>query len=269
MFSLSVFLDIFLAIKLVRKKLNFYFNYITSLNKRMENIKDDMNKIMSEEKKDVVMDDDLVHVKFVLDQSGSMEVMGKEPIQSLNNFIKEQKKDGDFIFTLCFFNHDVTIVKDSVHSSTLEDFKEEEYNPDGLTALFDAIGKTMCTGKESSKVIFIILSDGCENSSREYSRSMIKKITKEKESKGWKFIYLGANQDSYLESNKMGLRAGISCDYEYNDTGLRNVMRSTSDTVRVLRTQNFETSLTVEDEDDDQEIEMPFQPPTIQRTTSC
>ena len=190
---------------------------------------------------EVMNESKLVKVKFVMDKSGSMSSMGDEPRQSLNNFISKQKEDGEFLFSLTLFSDNVLFSKVNISSKELSDFKEGDIVTGGMTALYDAIGETIESDPEDdSDVIFIILTDGLENASRKYTRSQIRKMVKEKEAKGWKFIYLGANQDSYAESNNIGLNAGVSYDYEANVRGLNRLMTTVSDTVRCMRTQSFD-----------------------------
>jgi len=187
------------------------------------------------------MDKKLIKVKFVMDKSGSMKSMGDEPVQSLNNFIEEQKKDGEFEFSLTLFSDNVVFSKVNVSSNNLGKFNKDDIIADGMTALYDGIGETIDAETEDvSEVIFVILTDGLENASRKYTRSKIKRMITAKEAKGWKFIFLGANQDSYVESSGIGIKTGISCDYEFNQCGLNNIMRTVSDTVKCMRTQSFD-----------------------------
>ena len=196
----------------------------------------------------------LVKVKFVMDKSGSMSSMGDEPRQSLNNFIGKQKEDGEFLFSLTLFSDNVIFSKVNISSKELSDFKKDDIVTGGMTALYDAIGETI-ESEDDSDVIFIILTDGLENSSRKYTRSKIRKLVKEKEAKGWKFIYLGANQDSYAESNNIGLNARVSYDYEANARGLNTLMETVSDTVRCMRTQSFDPRPSQDKDEDVDTIE--------------
>lgn len=166
---------------------------------------------------------------FILDQSGSMMTMGDEPRQALNKFVKDQKKDKDgATFTLYTFD---THVKRLIDETLLQDVQEvETLEPGGLTALYDAIGIAINNKMEQEKnkdVICVILTDGLENSSFEYNIDGIKSLTTRMETQyGWEFIYLGTNQDSFIEGHKVGISTCM--DYESSPDALRNAVNVTS-----------------------------------------
>jgi len=144
-----------------------------------------------------------------MDKSGSMVSMGNEPIDGLNNFYEEQKKVDKFNSTLVFFNEKVDFIHENKLSIDIHTITNKEYTPSGMTALYDAIGKSIDYQRsiKTEDVIFVILTDGCENSSQEYNKNTIKKLieTMENEHK-WKFIYLGANQDSFTVGGGLGFK---------------------------------------------------------------
>ena len=153
----------------------------------------------SKERKDIVI---------VLDESGSMSVMGKEPVEAINMFLNEQKKldiKGSTL-TLYKFNTNVTKVYED---SKLEDFEKfSDYNPKGMTALYDAIGKAIEDKKDiTNDVTFLIITDGENNSSKEYNRVNINNLVdKMKKENNWDFTFLGANQDSYKQGGSIGIK---------------------------------------------------------------
>ena len=169
-------------------------------------------------------------VVFVMDKSGSMINMGGEPIQGLNGFYKKQKESGDFISTLVFFSDDVVFHHENINGKDVPLLTDEDYDRNGMTALYDAIGKSIEFQRKikTENVIFVILTDGHENSSREYNKKSIRTmITKMEKDHGWLFIYLGANQDSFAVSQGLGIRH--SADYEYSPSGCADVFRAVSD----------------------------------------
>lgn len=173
---------------------------------------------------------DKYSIIFVMDESGSMVNMGNEPWQGLNNFVNKQKESNiDFNFTLIFFNSNTKFIHKNLDSEKIEDLIEENYRPNGTTALYDAIGEGIEYQKSQSmdKVIFVILTDGLENSSQEYNKKSIQKMVHELETKNkWEFIYLGANQDAFQVGNSIGIES--SFNYEYTPRGFKNVMESVS-----------------------------------------
>jgi hypothetical protein len=183
---------------------------------------------MSQEKSNC----DSTSIVFVMDSSGSMEEMGDEPVQGLNNFYTKQKESGDFTSTLVFFNENVTFHHKNIVGKDVPILKNEEYYRGGMTALYDAIGQAIEYQKsiKIKNVIFVILTDGLENASIKYGKKtilkMIKKMEKEHE---WLFMYLGANQDSFEVSAGLGINN--SANYDYSPLGCMQAMRSISENV--------------------------------------
>ncbi len=163
---------------------------------------------------------------FILDASSSMYKMGKEPVDSLNQFIREQKINDGSTFTLVLFNTKMKILLDEKSLSTCEYIYYDNYVPSGMTALYDAIG-TMIENKLESKrnrdVIMVILTDGEENSSQRYTKDKIQRLTKKAKSiYNWQFVYLGANQDAFEVGTSLG--CNISTGYEYNPNGMKTTI---------------------------------------------
>jgi Mg-chelatase subunit ChlD len=174
-------------------------------------------------------------IVFILDKSGSMEIMGNEPVQSMNNFIKTQKDNNlKFKFTLVLFNDKVEFLLKNIDSEEIEEIKTSDYVPNGMTSLYDAIGQSIVYQEEQNNdnVIFVILTDGHENSSSKYTNSMIKKMISDKESiNKWKFNFLAANQDSFTVGANLGIPKDCCSNFVYNACGLNNIMREISGTI--------------------------------------
>lgn len=178
-------------------------------------------------------------IVIVLDASGSMSVMGKEPVDSVNDFIKEQKSDDGSTVTLVTFNNRPQTIMNNVLLSSDECIcvQYDEYVPSGLTALYDALGQTIRNKLDSTRrknVIMVILTDGEENASQEYKKSDIQKlIHTAKSAHNWQFVYLGANQDAF----KVG--SGIGCTvnegYTYTSNGLKESMSKCSAAVKTSK----------------------------------
>jgi hypothetical protein len=147
---------------------------------------------------------------FILDESGSMATMGSEPKDSVNRLIKEQKEldISGTKFTLVKFNSKVNVVYNDL---PLEDIpKFTDYYPSDMTALYDAIGMSINNkrkNEEYDNVICVILTDGMENSSKEFDCKTIKNMIKEMEDKHkWKFVYVAANQDAFSVGETFGVK---------------------------------------------------------------
>ena len=188
----------------------------------------------------------LKYIIFILDTSGSMNSFGNETIHSLKKLIKEQQQTGvEFMFTLITCGEKVKFACKNALGSEIG-FSDEEnlesakviinvgdLEPGGMTPLLDAIGTAVNYQKkiETSNVLVVILTDGNENSSKEYTSADIQKLNKEMETEyKWKYIYLGANQDSFETRNSLGIKplAGATSNYDATPFGLRDVMGSLS-----------------------------------------
>ena len=176
----------------------------------------------------------------IFDQSGSMAHMGNEPLEALNNFVTEQKESSvdTATFTLWQFNHEISLKIDDLPIKEVGIITD--YKPSGMTALFDAIGNAIQTKMQKSKkdyVICVIITDGVENSSKEFTgKSQIQQLIKNAEEKHhWKFVYLGANQDAFSVGENMGIYRSCCAQFEPVDGGLLRVTRAVSQNVASYR----------------------------------
>ena len=180
-------------------------------------------------------------IMVILDKSGSMASMGEEPVQALNAFIKEQQEtmknvDGSR-FSLWMFSSVAHLVIDD---QPLQDIAPiTDYVPDGMTAMNDAIGKAVTLKFSKSKnkhVICMVITDGEENSSREFSTQHIKSIIKRAETeKNWKFIFVGA-ADIFAQGAKAGFVPSRCAAFAPQQPGhLLNLSRQISQTVSQYR----------------------------------
>lgn len=175
------------------------------------------------------MKSDYTHVTILVDESGSMSGLKSETLTNLENFLREQKAvQGKMTLSLWFFNTDYRrIFHGDIQGIRLE---PEQYNPNGYTALYDATARAIDdTGKfladtpeheRPSKVIFVTITDGFENSSREFSAESVRSRVKHQTEKyGWQFVFLGADIDSYAVGGAMGYGAGSTSNYSKWDSG--------------------------------------------------
>ena len=185
-------------------------------------------------------------IVYVIDESASMENMGSEPIQALNCFIREQQalNIAGTTFTLVKFNSNVAVVYDNETLSTIEEFRD--YRPFGMTALYDGIGRGIeLAGEENENVVFVILTDGYENSSSRYTRSAIKsKIRHLREQKRWTFIYAAADQDAFETGGQLGIPS-LNCQaFNSADVGaMLAINRSISADVTNVRNERNERNV--------------------------
>ena len=163
------------------------------------------------------MKDGLTEIICILDESASMSAVWDEAITGFNLFITEQKKiAGEAKVTVTFFNTEYRIEHNGVPLDTIPELTRYNYDPHGMTALLDAIGRTIDTvgvrlhttpeEEKPEKVIMVILTDGEENSSKEYTRPMLlDKINHQRDTYKWEFVFLAANQDAFAAGSKIGV----------------------------------------------------------------
>ena len=190
----------------------------------------------------------LTEIVFILDKSGSMSGLESDTIGGYNSFLERQKKvEGEALVSTVLFSDYNKVIHDRVELSKVEPLNDKQYTTDGCTALLDAIGgaihhignvhKYARDEDRPEKTIFVITTDGQENSSREYSYEKIKKmIEKQQEKYGWEFIFLGANIDAIGEAGKLGIASNRAVRYECDGVGTMINYDCISETVSLMRT---------------------------------
>ncbi len=179
-----------------------------------------------------------VEIVVVLDRSGSMESIKSETISGFNKFVKEQKKSGvDAHFTLVQFDQEYEVVYENTLIKNIPKLNKKTFVPRGLTALLDAIGKTIKSTRKHQKknasldyqTIFVIITDGYENASVAYSRENIfKKITQMQKKHQWEFVFLAANQDAIATASQYGISAKKALRFAADKAGTEDVFESIS-----------------------------------------
>ena len=160
---------------------------------------------------------------FLIDRSGSMHGSEEDTIGGFNSFIqKERKKELNTRVTTILFDDQYEVLYERKSIEDVSDLTEDEYYVRGCTALLDAIGKTITTlnHKIENKALFVIMTDGMENASVEYSKSQISNMIK---NHAWEFIFIGADIDSYSEAGKIGIRKSRTAHYEKSKAGVEDL----------------------------------------------
>ena len=173
-----------------------------------------------------------IDIICILDMSGSMSSIIETARKGFNKFLKEQQESENKIrFSLMFFDTNFYMPYKNVDIQEVKKLNENTYYADGCTAMLDAVGKNLedyldylgQTPKDerADKTLFVILTDGQENSSRVYHRDLIKlMVTEMREEFSVEFIFLGANQDACFEAESMGMDRSNAFNYDATNDGI-------------------------------------------------
>ena len=173
----------------------------------------------------------LTEIVFILDRSGSMSGLEADTIGGYNSLLEKQKKEeGKAYVSTVLFDDIQEVVHDRVNLADMKPMTDEDYYVRGCTALLDAVGsaihhirnvhKYAREEDRPEKTLFIITTDGMENSSKEYSYQRLKsKIERQKEKYGWEFIFLGANIDAAKEAARFGISEERAVNYHADGIG--------------------------------------------------
>jgi len=190
-----------------------------------------------------------LNIRVVLDRSGSMSNCVHQTIDALNGYlIGLQKEHTEGVVTVSLFDsQSIDIGVDKVQIKDLSPLDYSFLTPRASTPLYDAIGagiyehSSYNTTKEDKKVL-VIVTDGYENASREYTGEAIKKLVEEKEEAGWLIVYLGSDHDIYKQTRMMGIGPERSIRYSKgkSDSAFRSVLRTSGDYYRGTKAIDIE-----------------------------
>ena len=180
----------------------------------------------------------LTDITFILDRSGSMSGMTNDVIGGYKSFIEKQRAEvGECVFSLVQFDDQYETPFTAVPIQNVS--SELRYYPRGSTALRDALGKTINRVGERlrkirerdrpSKVIIVVMTDGEENASHEFSMEQIRTMVQHQTDQyQWEFLFLGANIDSFSVGTSYGVQLNKISNYSYTSGGLRAALETVS-----------------------------------------
>ncbi|WP_407411929.1 vWA domain-containing protein [Methanobrevibacter sp.] len=163
---------------------------------------------------------------FLIDRSGSMYGSEEDTIGGFNSFIEKEKlKEGNTRVTTILFDHEYEMLYKRKDIDDVDKLTRDEYYVRGSTALLDAIGKTITTldREIDNNALFVITTDGMENSSVEFSKSQIKSMI---QNHNWEFIFIGADIDSYSEAHQLGIKKSRVANYDKSARGVEKMYSS-------------------------------------------
>ena len=186
-----------------------------------------------------------LHLYFLLDRSGSMETLATDIIGGVNSFVTQQRADGrDACMTFVQFDSQdpFEVMSDAVSLDAFTPLTAATFSPRGGTPLFDAIGGTIkratereaarkAAGEDPEEILVVIVTDGEENSSTNYSKDAIADLITAKEALGWTFAYLGANQDAFAVGRDLGFSRGNVSNFIADEDGTAAVFSDLSSNI--------------------------------------
>ena len=186
-----------------------------------------------------------VELVFILDRSGSMGGLESDTIGGYNSMLSKQKKEktGKVSVTTVLFDDQYELLYNQVPIEKVSPMTEKEYYVRGSTALLDAIGKTVMQVKANQdkkeikdKVLFVIITDGMENASREYRADQIKKLIEErKEKNNWEFLFLGANIDAIGAAKDIGIDSSRAVRFKSDKKGTAKNYEVLNEAIKEIR----------------------------------
>lgn len=209
------------------------------------------------------MKEGLIHLCFVIDESGSMYNSVNDVLGGFKQLIEDQKKDekGECIVSLYKFNG---VVHNQFIGKDVREVEDLQYSPNGSTALFDAVGsaideigawlRRMPEDKRPSKNMIVIMTDGEENSSSRYSTEKVKSMIKHQEDKyDWTFVYMGTELDNFDDADNLGIkyrsasgRGNVYNNYNRISSYATSFKYASNDSMRSMALSALDSGLTAD-----------------------
>jgi hypothetical protein len=189
----------------------------------------------------VTTNGDRTHFSVILDRTGSMESIRQDTIGGFNGFLREQQaQPSPATFTLVQF--DSQDPYEVLHSFTpigmIAPLTEATYVPRATTPLFDAIGRgindlagrldAMAADQRPQKIVFVIVTDGHENASREFTGEKVRQMIKQRRDAGWQFVFLSADEEAIRDGETVGVQVDYSMAVDKSAAGSERLWKAMS-----------------------------------------
>jgi hypothetical protein len=191
-------------------------------------------------------------IAFILDRSGSMKSCQQAAIDGFNRFLADQQQiEGLAKLTLVLFDDEYFVPISAIPAQEIVPLTDDTYQPQGCTALLDAIGKTvddlglrlgaLAEKDRPGQVIVAILTDGLENASQRFSwKEIAGKIKRQTDVYKWVFLFLGANQDAIATAANLSIAANNAANYVADTAGSRAGQAAFSRKMTALRRSSMD-----------------------------
>ncbi len=169
-------------------------------------------------------------IAFLLDETGSMGGVRDATISGFNEYVDTVKGEhaGALLSLRLFSTQKYDKVTQLTPLTMAPRLSYDTYQPSGGTPLYDCVARLIRETetdiqhlKPAPEVLFVIMTDGEENSSHEFDRERIFKLIEAKQEAGWTFVFLGANQDAWQVGRSIGVKMGSSMTYDANAAGMQ------------------------------------------------
>lgn len=193
------------------------------------------------------MKNNLTELVFILDRSGSMQSLTDDTIGGFNSLITKQRgEEGECLVSTVLFNNKSAVLYDRVPLEKIPEMTRRDYEAMGGTALIDAIGAAIrhignvhkyARSEDVPKhTLFVIITDGMENSSCMYTSDKVKSMIERQKSKyDWEFLFIGANIDAVETAKSFGIARERAVDYIADGQGTDAVYGSVCAAVSMMR----------------------------------
>lgn len=179
-------------------------------------------------------------VVFILDRSGSMGGKESDTIGGFNSTLASQKKlKGDIYITTVLFDDEVEFLHESQNIKEVKRITNKDYFVRGSTAMWDAVGSTIkkinhlqeMEGKNNitEKTLCVIITDGMENASTEYTGKQVRSLIKKSKKNNWEFIFMGANIESEKVAEELGIDRDMAVNYKNDSEGIHRNFKELAD----------------------------------------
>ena len=189
----------------------------------------------------------MTELVFILDRSGSMAGLEGDTIGGFNAMLARQRaEEGEALVSTVLFDNERQVIHDRLPLDKVPPLTGKEYFVRGSTALLDAVGcaihhigmvhKYARPEDRPERTLFVITTDGMENSSRRYTYDRVKEmIGRQRERYGWEFLFLGANMDAGAEAGRFGIRPDRAVTYNCDREGVALNYRAVGEAVSAVR----------------------------------
>ena len=175
---------------------------------------------------------DRTHICMILDRTGSMESIKQDTIGGFNSYIAAQKSlPTPATFTLVQFDSQdpFEVIHKFTDIQMVPDLTGQTYMPRASTPLYDAVGRgindlkaslgTLPEALRPKKIVMVIVTDGQENASREFTGAQVRKMIAEAKEAGWQFVFLSADESAISDSSSLNIDASNAAFFRKNTAG--------------------------------------------------